>query len=98
MSEAQSVDMLIHEIAHSLMHREDDTTSRKAREVEAESVAYVVSSYLGIDTSSYSFGYVAGWASSKEVKELQESMSRIRNTAHDLIEKIDKKYKRNKAA
>ena len=66
-----------------------DAPGQRAREVEAESVAYVVSGRLGIDTSAYSFGYVAGWASGKEAKELQESADRIREAAHDLIKALE---------
>lgn len=88
MSEQQTVKTLLHEIAHATLHAGDDAPGQRAREVEAESVAYVVSGRLGIDTSAYSFGYVAGWASGKEAKELQESADRIREAAHDLINRL----------
>lgn len=88
MSEQQAVKTLLHEIAHATLHAGDDATGQRAREVEAESVAYVVSGHLGIDTSAYSFGYVAGWASGKEAKELQESADRIREAAHELIKAL----------
>lgn len=88
MSEQQTIKTLLHEIAHATLHAGDDAPEQRAREVEAESVAYVVSAHLGIDTSAYSFGYVAGWASGKEVKELQESADRIREAAHKLIDDL----------
>lgn len=89
MSEQQAVKTLLHEIAHATLHAGDDVPGQRTREVEAESVAYVVSGHLGIDTSSYSFGYIAGWAISKEAEELQESADRIREAAHDLIKALE---------
>ena len=59
------------------------------REVQAESVAYTVCQHYGLDTSDYSFGYVAGWSSGKELSELKTSLETIRATANDLITKID---------
>lgn len=56
---------------------------------QAESVAYIVCQYYGLDTSDYSFGYVAGWSSGKDLKELKASLETIRATAHDLITTID---------
>ena len=88
MSEQQTIKTLLHEIAHATLHAGDGAPGQRTREVEAESLAYVVSGYLGIDTSAYSFGYVAGWASGKEVKELQESADRIRDAAHELINRL----------
>lgn len=88
MSEQQTIKTLLHEIAHATLHAGDDAPGQRAREVEAESVAYVVSGHLGIDTSAYSFGYVAGWASGKETKELQESADCIREAAHKLIDDL----------
>lgn len=91
MSEAQTVKTLIHEIAHSLLHGEDGEArgdSRGEKEVQAESVAFVVSSALGVDASDYSFGYVAGWSASKSMKELNESMETIRKTAKEILDKV----------
>lgn len=98
MSEAQTLKTMVHEIAHAKLHSEifgdgfcGDTprSVRETREVEAESVAYVVCQHFGIDTSDYSFGYIAGWSSGKELEELKSSLSRIRNAAAELIEGIE---------
>lgn len=91
MSEAQTVKTLIHETAHSMLHGADGeykNESREAKEVQAESVAYIVSSALGIDTSDYSFGYIAGWAGGKDMKSLNKSMETIRKTAESIIEAV----------
>lgn len=94
MSETQTLKTLIHEIAHSVLHSGDNIKfSQNEREVQAESVAYVVCSKYGIDTSDYSFGYIAGWSSGKEVKELEESLKVIKDTADDIIRKIDDNLK-----
>lgn len=90
MSEQQTMKTLIHEIAHSILHNketgEEKDADRKTKEVQAESVAYCVCDYLGLDTSDYSFGYIAGWSSGKEAKELIESTEVIRKTAVEIIE------------
>lgn len=91
MSEKQSIKTLVHEIAHSMLHGEDGEqkeAGRRTAEVQAESVAYTVLSALGIDTSDYSFGYVAGWSEGKEVKELVESMDVIRQTAKKILDTL----------
>lgn len=93
LSEEQTVKTLVHEIAHSVLHCEDGEQAeagRRAREVQAESVAFTVCSALGIDTSDYSFGYIAGWSEGKELKELQDSMDVIRQTAKRFIEALAK--------
>ena len=82
---------LIHEIAYATLHckgAELEKADRNTKEVQAESVAYVVCQYLGIDTSDYSFGYVAAWSKDREVKELQANLELIRQTAGELIEQI----------
>ena len=98
MSELQNLKTAIHEIAHATLHVIDkDATpeelagrpDRRTREVQAESVAYTVCQHYGLDTSDYSFGYVAGWSSGKELSELKASLETIRATANDLITKID---------
>lgn len=92
MPQAQTIKTLVHEIAHSIMHDKENGTDKEAgrrtKEVQAESVAYVVNQYLGLDTSDYSFGYVAGWSTGKDIKELKTSLDLIRKTAHDIIEKV----------
>lgn len=90
MSEQQTIKTAIHEIAHSILHNKEDgeemEADKRTKEVQAESVAYTVCNYLGLDTSDYSFGYVAGWSAGKEVKELIASMEVIRKTAKSIIE------------
>ena len=80
-------------LSHATMHdtAPDDPTrpDRRTREVQAESVAYAVCQHYGLDTSDYSFGYVAGWSSGKELSELKGSLETIRSTAAKLIETID---------
>ena len=98
MSELQTLKTAIHEIAHSKLHAIDpeapaieqaDRPDSRTREVQAESVAYAVCQHYGLDTSDYSFGYVAGWSSGKDLKELKASLETIRATAHELITAID---------
>lgn len=84
MSQAQTIKTAIHEVAHERLHSEGDIDKRQA-EVEAESIAYVVCSRLGIDTSDYSFEYIAAWAQSKESNYLKDSLSRIRAEAVEMI-------------
>lgn len=97
MSEVQTVKTAIHELAHSRLHDFDRTKApaeaekrkdRNTREVEAESVAYVVCQHFGIDTSDYSFGYVATWSASRELPELKASLQTIRDAASSLIDEI----------
>lgn len=93
MSEAQTIKTAIHEISHSILHAVNgDKKDSRTREVEAESIAFVVSSHFGIDTSDYSFGYIAGWSSGKELKELKNSLDTIQKTANDLIKNIEAAY------
>ena len=97
MSEAQTVKTIIHEAAHQALHSKDaleasgEKKSKNQKETEAESVAYVVCQHYGIDTSDYSFGYVASWSEGKEVPELKASLDTIRRTASEMIQKIDDK-------
>lgn len=92
MSQAQTIKTTIHEIAHAMLHNGDDKKDKNTREVEAESVAYTVCQHFGIDSSDYSFGYVAGWSKGKELPELQASLETIRETASTLITAINEKY------
>lgn len=93
LSQAQTIKTLIHEVAHATMHKNfDKNKTKETREVEAESVAFVVSNHLGIDSGDYSFGYVASWSSGKELAELKSSLTTIQKTAFALIENIDKAY------
>ena len=95
MGESQTIKTMIHEVAHAMLHNSDsmkqrgEEKDRLTKETEAESIAFTVCSVLGIDTSDYSFPYVASWASGKEMKELKDSMDTIRLTAADFLEKLE---------
>ena len=97
MSEAQTAKTGVHEVAHAKLHTreaEQDTEKavykdRETKEVEAESIAYTVCQHFGIDTSDYSFGYIAGWSSGKEMPELKSSLDTIRRTSSELIKGIE---------
>ena len=93
MEELQNIKTAIHEIAHATLHDIDkdapERPDRRTREVQAESVAYAVCQHYGLDTSDYSFGYIAGWSSGKELAELKGSLETIRSTAAKLIDTID---------
>ena len=95
MSQKQTLKTMLHEISHATLHRrkknEPPYKDQHTREVEAESVAYVVCQHFGIDTSDYSFGYVAGWSKGKELNELKASLDTIRSCAADLIDAIAEK-------
>lgn len=101
MSELQNLKTLIHEIAHAKLHDIDlnapakeqaDRPDRRTREVQAESIAYTVCQHYMLDTSDYSFAYVAEWSSGRELSELKASLETIRNTASELIKEIDKNF------
>lgn len=97
LSESQTLKTLIHEIAHSLLHDssgkktecKDDKKNRSTKEVEAESIAYTVCKHFEIDTSEYSFGYIAGWSSDKDLSELKSSMEIIRSTSSQIITTLE---------
>lgn len=98
MSETQTIKTAIHEITHADLHTDnnyltlDDKKDRRTKEVEAESVAFVVCSHYGIDTSEYSFAYVAAWSSDKELNELKSSLDTIQKQAAELIDRIDTRF------
>ncbi|HGS9905380.1 TPA: antirestriction protein ArdA [Clostridioides difficile] len=98
MSQLQTLKTAIHEIAHAKLHdidlnapkdEQQPRVDRRTREVEAESVAYTVCQHYGLDTSDYSFGYVAGWSSGRELAELKSSLETIRSAAAEIINSID---------
>ena len=102
MSELQTLKTAIHEIAHAKLHdidlnapkeAKENRPNQRTREVEAESVAYTVCQHYRLDTSEYSFGYVAGWSSGKELSELKGSLETIRLAASELIDSIDGHFK-----
>lgn len=96
MSESQTLKTMVHEVVHSMLHDKEVNQSmdipvkdRNTKEVEAESVAFTVCQHFGIDTSDYSFGYIAGWSSGRNMKELKSSLDTIRKTASELITGIE---------
>lgn len=99
MSQIQTVKTAIHEMAHQKLHAIDpnlkkseqnlENISRGGKEVEAESIAYTVCQHYGIDTSDYSFAYIAGWSKGKETPELKASLDTIRKAASEMINDID---------
>ena len=97
MSEVQTVKTMIHEMAHQKLHAidpkdlppEEPRLTRNAKEVEAEAVAYTVAQHYGIETSDYSFAYIAGWSKDKDTPELKASLDRIRQAANEMIMAID---------
>lgn len=94
MSESQTIKTAIHETGHARLHDKDIMEKqgiekdRLTKEVEAESVAYCVCSAFGVDTSEYSFPYIAGWSSNRDMKELKASMDIIRKTAGEMIDEL----------
>ena len=101
MSESQTLKTMVHETAHSMLHNKEvnkedilaPAKDRNTKEVEAESIAFTVCNHFGIDTSDYSFGYIAGWSSGKDMKELKSSLDTIRRTASELITGIEEQLK-----
>ncbi len=95
MSQEMHVKTGIHEVTHALLHDRDNGMEKdskpdiETKEVQAESVAFTVCQYYGMDTSDYSFGYISGWSSGKDLRELKESMEVIRKTAQMIITGID---------
>ena len=94
MSQVQTIKTLVHEIAHAKLHKPDDILDvprpgeRRRKEVEAESIAYVVCQHFGIDTTDYSLAYVAGWSKGRELTELKGSLNIIHATAGEIIDAI----------
>ena len=96
MSQVQTIKTLIHEMSHQKLHDKDlvadaKDISRNGKEVEAESVSFVVCSHYNIDVSDYSFSYIVGYSKGKETPELKDSLNKIRQTAADFITQIDEK-------
>lgn len=100
LSDAMKIKTLIHEFAHreahSLVAGTDKESNRMEREVTAESVAYTVCSAFGLDTKSYSFGYIAGWSKGQELNELQNKMEVIRKTAHSIISAVEQEMEKQR--
>ena len=96
MSEKQTVCAMIHEMTHSVLHNYKDGEEKKddkIQEIEAESVAYAVCKYFGIDTEPNSFGYLAAWSEGKDISELKDYLETVNNTASDFINSIEKNYR-----
>lgn len=91
MSQLQTIKTMIHEIAHATLGHggEDDKWDKESKEVQAESTAFWVAGMLGLDTSDYSFGYIAGWSKDREITELKENLDLIKRTADGLVSKVD---------
>lgn len=97
LSEQQTLKTMVHEISHAKLHDVDlskpkderPNIDKRTMECQAESVAFTVCQHFDLDTSDYSFGYVAGWSSGKELKELRSSLEVIRNTAAEIIDSVD---------
>ena len=102
MSQMQTIKTLIHELAHARLHDrraipKGEQKDRRQKEVEAESVAYVVCQHLGLDTGEYSFGYVAGWSKGKELMELKASLATIQSAANEIISALEEPEKEKAA-
>ncbi|RKJ18714.1 DUF3849 domain-containing protein [bacterium D16-50] len=101
MSESQTLKTMVHETAHSMLHNKEvnkedilaPAKDRNTKEVEAESIAFTVCRHFGIDTSEYSFSYIAGWSSGRDMKELKSSLDTIRRTASELITGIEEQLR-----
>lgn len=101
MSQMQTIKTMIHEMAHEKLHAKEHLdkeymVDRRTKEVEAESIAYTICQHYGLDSSDYSFSYVAGWSSGKDTKELKASLERIRSAADEMITSIDKSLDKQK--
>lgn len=101
MSQLQNIKTLIHETAHATLHdidlktpegKQTERPDRRTREVQAESIAYAVCQHYGLDTSDYSFAYIATWSTGRELSELKASLETIRSTASKLIKDIDRNF------
>ena len=89
MTAAQTLKTLVHEIVHSRLHNIENDIPRQQKEIEAESIAYVVCNHFGVDTSEYSFEYIASWSKGKDSKELKAILSNIQKQAKTLIKEIE---------
>jgi Zn-dependent peptidase ImmA (M78 family) len=98
LSQSHTLKTLIHEITHATLHAENTDKKRNIEEIEAESVAYVVAHHLGIDSSDYSFGYVAAWSREKTTAELQEHLENIHKCAVKIIDQLDKTLEKTEKA
>ena len=93
MPELQTIKTMLHEISHATYGHggKDDKWDKQSKEIQAESTAFWVAGMLGLDTGDYSFGYITGWSKDREVSELKENLELIKNTANDLVTRIDEK-------
>lgn len=100
MTERQSVKTLVHEIAHAMLHTKEQLQEckkdRKQKELEAESVAYIVCEHYGFDSEDYSFPYIVGWVGTGFQDILKESMTVIQKTADQIIIGVNKYFENNK--
>lgn len=93
LEDMQIAKTLIHEYSHSILHKKTDKDSDQ-REIEAESLAFVLCDHFGIDTSDYSFGYIASYAAQDEAK-LKTILANIQSTAHEMIDKLEPLFYEN---
>ena len=95
MSNVQTMKTGVHEVSHALLHdrevmdAEGVLKDQTTKEVEAESIAYIVCNHFGLDTSEYSFTYIASWCESRDMKALKASMDTIRKTSAEIIGNIE---------
>lgn len=89
----------LHEVAHAKLHNleakaqeaeQGVVKDKQTKEVEAESIAYVVCQRYGIQTGDNSFGYIASWSKDKELPQLQNSLQIISKTANEMIKGMDR--------
>lgn len=105
MPDAQTIKTLIHEIGHATLQHAGSGKPRQQAEVEAEATAFIVADHLGLDTSEYSFDYIADWATDMDFERLSQVLVNIQSNAHQLIsdvdsavDKIQKNHEREKSA
>lgn len=99
MSESQTIKTMVHELTHSILHcdgGEQEKADRDTKEIQAESVAYVVCNHLGIESAEYSFPYLASWSKGKQARAIQDNMEIIRKTAAHLIDCLTAEKKEEK--
>jgi len=100
MSQEHTFKTFVHELAHSRVHHPDvvGNKDRNTIEIEAESIAFVVVNHYNIDSSDFSFGYVASWSKGRELDELKKSLETIQKESSSIINDITKALEKDKIA